>query len=85
MVLSLDEERRIVAEEEINSQEGCRCKSNIAGNMGEGAVNVLQAHHIDVILGASKKTISPPGGSPIHASPAQSMEAPTAQVGQWSC
>ena len=66
MVYSLDEKKKIVAEEKINSQEGCGCKSNIAGilvrtgvthmvagNMGEGAVHVLQAHGIDVIRGAS--------------------------------
>ncbi len=66
MVYSLDEKKKIVAEEKIDSPEGCGCKSNIAGilartgvthmvagNMGEGAVHVLQAHGIDVIRGAS--------------------------------
>ena len=66
MVYSLDTEKKIVAEEKIDSPEGCGCKSNIAGilartgvthmvagNMGEGAVHVLQAHGIDVVRGAS--------------------------------
>jgi predicted DNA-binding protein (UPF0251 family)/predicted Fe-Mo cluster-binding NifX family protein len=66
MVYSLDKEKKIVAEEKIDSPEGCGCKSNIAGilartgvthmvagNMGEGAVHVLQAHGIDVVRGAS--------------------------------
>jgi predicted DNA-binding protein (UPF0251 family)/predicted Fe-Mo cluster-binding NifX family protein len=69
MVYSLDKEKKIVAEEKIDSLEGCGCKSNIAGvlartgvthmvagNMGEGAVHVLQAHGIDVIRGASGNT-----------------------------
>jgi predicted Fe-Mo cluster-binding NifX family protein len=66
MVYSLDKKKKIVAEEKLDSPEGCGCKSNIAGvlaragvaymvagNMGEGAVKVLQAHGIDVIRGAS--------------------------------
>lgn len=66
LVYSLDKEKKIVAEEKIDSPEGCGCKSNIAGilartgvthmvagNMGEGAVHVLQAHGIDVFRGAS--------------------------------
>jgi predicted DNA-binding protein (UPF0251 family)/predicted Fe-Mo cluster-binding NifX family protein len=66
MVYSLDQEKKIVAEEKIVSPEGCGCKSNIAGilartgvthmvagNMGEGAVHVLQAHGIEVVRGAS--------------------------------
>jgi predicted DNA-binding protein (UPF0251 family)/predicted Fe-Mo cluster-binding NifX family protein len=66
MVYSLDKEKKIVAEEKIESPEGCGCKSNIAGilartgvthmvagNMGEGAVHVLQSHGIEVVRGAS--------------------------------
>jgi predicted Fe-Mo cluster-binding NifX family protein len=66
MVYSLDEKNTIVAEERIDSPAGCGCKSNIAetlartgvthmvaGNMGEGAVQVLKAHGIDVVRGAS--------------------------------
>jgi predicted DNA-binding protein (UPF0251 family)/predicted Fe-Mo cluster-binding NifX family protein len=66
MVYSLDKEKKIVAEEKIDSPEGCGCKSNIAGilartgvthmvagNMGEGAVHVLLAHGIEVVRGAS--------------------------------
>jgi predicted Fe-Mo cluster-binding NifX family protein len=66
MVYSLDDDKKIVTEEKIDSPDGCGCKSNIAGilartgvthmvagNMGEGAVHVLQAHGIEVIRGAS--------------------------------
>ena len=66
MVYSLDEKKKIVAEEKIDSPEGCGCKSNIAGilartgvihmvagNIGEGAVHALQAHGINLIRGAS--------------------------------
>jgi predicted DNA-binding protein (UPF0251 family)/predicted Fe-Mo cluster-binding NifX family protein len=66
MIYSLDETKKIAAEEKFDSPEGCGCKSNIAGilartgvthmvagNMGEGAVHVLQAHGIEVIRGAS--------------------------------
>lgn len=60
------ENKQIVAEETVTSPEGCGCKSNIAeqlaqmnvtmmlaGNMGEGAVNVLNRSGIDVIRGCS--------------------------------
>ena len=66
MVYSLDEAKKITAEEKVESPEGCGCKSNIAsilarmgvttmvaGNMGQGAVNVLESHGIAVIRGAS--------------------------------
>lgn len=66
MVFSFDEKDKIAAEEHIDSPEGCGCKSGIAsvlastgvthmvaGNMGEGAVRVLQAHGINVVRGAS--------------------------------
>jgi predicted DNA-binding protein (UPF0251 family)/predicted Fe-Mo cluster-binding NifX family protein len=66
MVYSLDEGKRIVSEEKVASPEGCGCKSNIAsilarmgvttmvaGNMGQGAVNVLESHGIAVVRGAS--------------------------------
>ena len=58
------EERKVVARESLPSPEGCGCKSGIAtvlrdmgvevmlaGNMGEGAKNVLQKHNIAVIRG----------------------------------
>jgi predicted Fe-Mo cluster-binding NifX family protein len=66
MVYSLDEENTVVGEQKVDSSEGCGCKSNIAsilaqmgvttmvaGNMGQGAVQVLQARGIRVIRGAS--------------------------------
>jgi predicted Fe-Mo cluster-binding NifX family protein len=50
----------------INSEQGCGCKSNIAavlagqgvtlmlaGGIGNGAINVLKAHGIEVIRGCS--------------------------------
>ena len=66
MVYSLDEAKKIASEEKVASPEGCGCKSNIAsilarmgvttmvaGNMGQGAVNVLESHGIEVIRGAT--------------------------------
>jgi predicted DNA-binding protein (UPF0251 family)/predicted Fe-Mo cluster-binding NifX family protein len=66
MVFSLDAAKTITAEEKVESPEGCGCKSNIAsilahmgvttmvaGNMGQGAVNVLESHGIAVIRGAA--------------------------------
>ena len=66
MVYALDDGRRIVSEERVDSPEGCGCKSDIAGilarmgvthmvagNMGEGAVRVMHAHGIEVTRGAS--------------------------------
>lgn len=59
-------EGRIEAESRLASPEGCGCKSGIAsvlqqmgvsvmlaGNMGQGAKNVLEAHRIEVIRGCS--------------------------------
>jgi predicted Fe-Mo cluster-binding NifX family protein len=61
-----DGSKKITAEEKIASAEGCGCKSNIAqvlaeqgvrvmlaGNMGQGAVNVLNGHGISVLRGCS--------------------------------
>jgi predicted Fe-Mo cluster-binding NifX family protein len=66
MVYSLDEGRSVIGETRVDSPDGCGCKSGIAGvlarmgvthlvagNMGEGAVHVLQAHGIGVVRGAS--------------------------------
>jgi len=66
MVFSVGEDTSIVAEEIVQSPEGCGCKSGVAsvlarmgvthlvaGNMGEGAVHVLNANGIRVIRGAS--------------------------------
>jgi predicted Fe-Mo cluster-binding NifX family protein len=66
IVYSLNEAKTITAEEKVESPEGCGCKSNIAsilarmgvttmvaGNMGQGAVNVLESHGIAVVRGAA--------------------------------
>lgn len=61
-----DQSKEIIAQEKVNSPEGCGCKSNIAdilsdmgvtvmlaGNMGDGAVNVLSDAGIKVYRGCS--------------------------------
>ena len=63
-VFTIDDQKIIQLEEKITSPTGCGCKSNIAqtlaeqgvklmlsGNMGQGAVNVLNSHSIDVLRG----------------------------------
>lgn len=65
-VFTIDKQKKILSEEKVTSPAGCGCKSNIAqilaeqgvtlmlaGNMGEGAVNVLNSHGIDVLRGCS--------------------------------
>jgi len=65
-LITLDDEKNIVKTETMDSPEGCGCKSDIApilaekgvktmlaGNMGEGAVNILQGVGIQVIRGCS--------------------------------
>lgn len=65
-VFTVNERNEIVKEEKVMSPAGCGCKSNIvhtlsrmgvsmmlAGNMGEGAVNVLNGQGIDVLRGCS--------------------------------
>jgi len=65
-VFTIDENKNIENKEIIQSPQGCGCKSNIvgtlrqmgvkvmlAGNMGEGAVNVLSNHGIAVYRGCS--------------------------------
>lgn len=65
-VFTFNENREIISEEKIESPVGCGCKSNIAGtlaglgvkvmlagNMGNGAVNVLGANGIQVIRGCT--------------------------------
>lgn len=65
-VFTVDSNKQIIGEETVASPVGCGCKSNIAGvlanlgvkvmlagNMGDGAVNVLQANGINVIRGCS--------------------------------
>ncbi|MCX6232037.1 MAG: NifB/NifX family molybdenum-iron cluster-binding protein [Bacteroidetes bacterium] len=59
-------DNKIIETEILPSLVGCGCKSNIAsvlyekgvsimlaGNMGEGAMNVLNMHNIEVIRGCS--------------------------------
>jgi predicted Fe-Mo cluster-binding NifX family protein len=63
-IYDISEKNEILSNEVIQSCEGCGCKSNIvftlsqmgvsvmlAGNMGEGAVNVLGSNGIKVIRG----------------------------------
>lgn len=65
-VYTLGEHQNVTATETLPSSEGCGCKSDIAavleqkgvtlmlaGNMGEGARQVLERHHIRVIRGCS--------------------------------
>ncbi len=65
-VFSIDENKKIVGYEMLPSPQGCGCKSNIAsilqqigvsvmlaGNMGNGALNVLNDHGIEVYRGCS--------------------------------
>lgn len=60
------EDKKIIATSTLPSAQGCGCKSNIAstlqelgvtvmlaGNMGEGAKNKLEAHSIRVIRGCA--------------------------------
>lgn len=61
-----DKNKEILKQETLSSPQGCGCKSNIAqtlsemgvkvmlaGNMGQGAVNVLNHSGIEVIRGCS--------------------------------
>jgi predicted Fe-Mo cluster-binding NifX family protein len=65
-VFSTDANKKIISSEILPSPQGCGCKSNIAsilkekgvsimlaGNMGEGAVNVLNNFGIKVYRGCS--------------------------------
>lgn len=65
-IFSIDQNKKIINSEIIPSPQGCGCKSNIAGvlkekgvtvmlagNMGGGAVNVLNNHGIDVYRGCA--------------------------------
>lgn len=65
-VFTINTDKEIINHEIIASPEGCGCKSNIAstlseigvkfmlaGNMGDGAVNVLKKSGIDVLRGCS--------------------------------
>jgi predicted Fe-Mo cluster-binding NifX family protein len=65
-IITADDKRNITKTEILPSPQGCGCKSNIAtvfqqigvkvmlaGGIGEGAINVLKSHGIDVIRGCS--------------------------------
>ena len=68
-VYETDEKKNIISKELFRTQGGCGCKSNIAGilnqmgvkvllagNMGQGALNMLNAHGIEVIRGCKGTT-----------------------------
>lgn len=65
-VITTDENQKIIKTEILPSPQGCGCKSDIAsvfqqlgvtvmlaGGIGEGAINVLSSHGIQVIRGCS--------------------------------
>jgi predicted Fe-Mo cluster-binding NifX family protein len=65
-IFTVDGNKQILTEEIVESPKGCGCKSNIvdtlsamgvttmlAGNIGGGAVSVLNNHGIEVIRGCS--------------------------------
>ena len=65
-IFTVDENNKIISSEILPSPQGCGCKSNIAGvlrekgvnvmlagNMGGGALNVLNNNGIDVVRGCS--------------------------------
>lgn len=65
-IITADDNNNITNKEILPSPQGCGCKSNIAavfqqigikvmlaGGIGEGAINVLKNHGIDVIRGCS--------------------------------
>lgn len=65
-IFAVNDNKEIISQETLASPVGCGCKSNIAqtlsaigvkfmlaGNMGEGAVNVLNNHGIEVLRGCS--------------------------------
>ena len=65
-VFTVNDQNEIMSEETVSSPANCGCKSNIAqelaqmgvrmmlaGNMGQGAVNVLKSCGIDVLRGCT--------------------------------
>ena len=68
-IYEIDEKNNVLSKELLRSQGGCGCKSNvsgilkkmgvtvlIAGNMGQGAFNMLSAQGIEVIRGCEGVT-----------------------------
>lgn len=65
-VFDVDDQKNIVSEEVLTPPPGCGCKSNVvpqlaamgvsvmlAGNMGDGAVNILAGNGIRVVRGCA--------------------------------
>jgi len=65
-IIEVNANKEIVSKSVLESPQGCGCKSNIAstlaqlgvqwmlaGNMGQGAVNVLSSQNINVVRGCS--------------------------------
>ncbi len=65
-IFSVDDNSEIVSQETLAPPSGCGCKSNVipqlagmgvkvmlAGNMGDGAVNMLSSHGIAVVRGCA--------------------------------
>lgn len=65
-IVEINENNEVVSKNTLESPVGCGCKSNIAytlaelgvevmlaGNMGQGAVNVLSSQNIKVVRGCS--------------------------------
>lgn len=65
-IITIGEDKAIVAQEHFEAPQGCGCKSNIssilkemevkvllAGNMGQGAVDIISSQGIKVIRGCS--------------------------------
>lgn len=63
-VFTIDDDKKVLASQRLESPQGCGCKSNIAammkdmgitvmiaGNMGAGAFNKLSQHGISVVRG----------------------------------
>lgn len=68
-IYEIDDQKNILSKELLRTQGGCGCKSNVAGilkemgvtvmlagNMGQGALNMLLAHNIKVIRGCHGST-----------------------------
>ena len=68
-IYTINEKKEIENVENMDSPQGCGCKSNIAsvfqakgisimlaGGIGMGAINVLNAHGIDVVRGCTGKS-----------------------------
>lgn len=68
LLFTISDTNEIIAEENLPSEQGCGCKSNIAnvlvqkgvsvmlaGNIGSGAINVLNRAGIRVIRGCKEK------------------------------